>query len=62
VKDITTNKSTYITKTISGNTLIIKQVNSRIKDNIYEVYIPCAAVKDRAGNNLKKVCMFKFRI
>lgn len=61
VKDITTNKSTYTTKTISGNTLIIKQVNSKIKDNIYEVYIPCAAVKDRAGNNLKSDYLFKFK-
>ncbi len=62
VKDITTNKSVCITKTISGNTLNIKQVNSRIKDNTYEVYVPSSAVKDKAGNNLKSVCIFKFRI
>jgi predicted outer membrane repeat protein len=61
VKDITKNKSTHIDKTISGNTLIIKQVNSRIKNNIYEVYIPWAALKDRAGNNLKSVYTFKFK-
>ena len=61
VKDITTNKFTYITKTISGNTLIIKQANSRTRDNTYEVYVPSSAVKDKAGNNLKSVFMFKFR-
>ena len=60
VKDITTNKSTYITKTISENTLIIKQVNSRIKNNKYEVYVPSTAVKDKAGNNLKSVYILKF--
>ncbi|MGB7970313.1 MAG: chitobiase/beta-hexosaminidase C-terminal domain-containing protein [Methanobacterium sp.] len=61
VKDLTTNKSTYITKTISGNALIIKQINSRTRNNTYEVIIPSSAIKDKAGNNLKSVYIFKFR-
>ena len=61
VKDLKTNKATHFVKTISGNTLTIKQTSSRIKTNIYEVYIPGAAVKDKAGNNLKSVYVFKFR-
>lgn len=61
VKDLNTNKFIHIAKTISGNTLTIKQTSIRIRNNIYEVYIPWAVVKDKAGNNLKLGYMFKFK-
>ena len=52
VKNLNTGKVVGITKTISGNTLTIKQSLSRLANDTYEVVIPYAAVKDSNGNNL----------
>jgi autotransporter family porin len=61
VKNITTGKIVTITKTISGNTLTIKQTSSRLKNDTYLVYIPSVAVKDSTGNNLVTTYTFKFK-
>jgi outer membrane protein assembly factor BamB len=54
IKNLTTGKITHISTTISGNTLTIKMIKSRLSLNSYQVYIPANAVKDNAGNNNKQ--------
>ena len=61
VKNLSTGKVVSITKTISGNTLTIKQSLSRLANDTYEVVIPSAAVKDSSGNNLQANYIFKFK-
>jgi methionine-rich copper-binding protein CopC len=61
VKNLKTGKVVGIRKTISGNTLTIKQSISRLANDSYEVVIPSAAVKDINGNNLKVSYIFKFK-
>ncbi len=61
VKNLSTGKIVRITKTISGNTLTIKQSHSRLANNTYEVVIPSAAVKDSKGNKLLANYIFKFK-
>ena len=61
VKNLNTGKIVPITKTISGNSLTIKQSIKRISYDTYEVVIPSAAIKDQAGNNLAATYTFKFR-
>ncbi|WP_158304899.1 outer membrane protein assembly factor BamB family protein [Methanobacterium lacus] len=62
IKNISTGKVTQTTVTISGNTLTIKMLKTRLKRNNYEVYIPTNAVKDLAGNNNTKYLLnFKTR-
>ncbi len=61
IKNLTTGKVVAITASISGNTLNIKMRLSRIRNNIYQVYIPAASVKDSAGNNLASAYNFKFK-
>lgn len=61
VKNLTTGKVVAITKAISGNILTIKQTSKRLSNDTYEVYIPSAAVKDKAGNNLLATYTFKFK-
>ena len=61
VKNLNTGKVVGITKTISGNTLTIKQTLSRLANDTYEVVIPSAAVKDINGNNLPANYIFKFK-
>ncbi len=61
VKNMNTGKVVRITKTISGNTLTIKQTLSRLAKDTYEVVIPSAAVKDSNGNNLPANYIFKFK-
>ena len=61
VKNLNTGKVVGITKTISGNTLTIKQSLSRLANDTYEVVIPSAAVKDISGNNLPANYIFKFK-
>ena len=61
IKNLSTGKIVPITKTISLNTLIIKQTLKRLHNDIYEVYIRAAAIKDQAGNNLAANYMFKFK-
>ena len=60
VKNLTTGKMVSITKIISGNTLTIKQTYNRLNKDAYSVYIPSAATKDRAGNNLQLKYTFIF--
>ena len=48
-------------KTISGNTLTIKQTYSRLSKNTYQVYIPAGAVKDAAGNSLAANYTYQFQ-
>ena len=61
VKNLNTGKVVGITKTISGNTLTIKQSLSRLANDTYEIVIPYAAVKDSNGNNLLANYIFKFK-
>ena len=61
VKNLNTGKVVAITKTMSGNTLTIKQSLSRLANDTYEVVIPSAAVKDANGNNLLANHIFKFK-
>ena len=61
VKNLNTGKLVPITKTMSGNTLTIKQSLSRLANDTYEVVIPAASVKDANGNNLMANYIFKFK-
>ena len=61
VKNLSTGKVVGIIKTISGNTLTIKQSHSRLANNTYEIVIPSAAVKDSKGNKLLANYIFKFK-
>ena len=49
-----------ISKSISGNTLYI-QTSKRLSNSYYTVYIPSAAIKNYAGNNLIANYTFKFK-
>ena len=59
VKDLNTGKIIGITKTITGNTLIIK-TGTKSAYHWYQIYIPAAAVKDNAGNN-NTITTFKYK-
>lgn len=58
---ITGKKVTLTSKTINGKTLILKMAASRLKNNVYQIYIPASAIKDVAGNNLSTKYIFQFR-
>ncbi len=60
IKNMSTGKVTHTTVTISGNTLTIKMLKTRLTRNNYEVYIPTNAVRDLAGNNNTK-CLINFK-
>ena len=60
VKNLNTGNIVTITKTISLNTLTIKQSLNRLYNNTYQVYIPSGAVKDKYNNNLASAYTFKF--
>ena len=60
IKNLSTGTVVSIAKSISGNTLTIKQTYSRLSKNRYQVYIPAGAVKDAAGNNLATVYTYTF--
>jgi hypothetical protein len=60
VKNLKTGKTITITNTISGNILTIK-TGTRTANTQYQVYIPGAAVKDKAGNNLAAKYIFQFK-
>ena len=60
VKNLNTSKIVPITKTISLNTLTIKQSLNRLYNDNYQVYIPAGAIKDGYGNNLATAYTFKF--
>ena len=53
-------KKVKISKSISGNTIYIK-TKKRTSYSYYTVYIPAAALKDYADNNLKTKYTFKFK-
>jgi subtilase family serine protease len=62
IKNLTTGKLVALSKlTINGNTLTLKMKSSRLRNNLYQVYIPASAVKDLSGNNLKASYSYKFR-
>lgn len=61
VKNLNTGKIVAITKTLSGNTLTIKQILNRTANYTYEVYIPSSAVRDYAGNKLTATYTFEFK-
>lgn len=61
IKNLTTGKIVGITQSISGNTLTIKMIKSRLHNNTYQVNIPAGAIKDKAGNNLAAKYTFKFK-
>ncbi len=62
IKNLTTGKKVTLSpKTISGKTLTLKMASSRLRNNVYRVYIPVSAVKDAAGNSLKSSYSFQFR-
>lgn len=61
IKNLNTGKTVGITTSISGNTINIKMNLSRLAGNVYQVYIPAAAVKDSAGNNLASAYTFRFK-
>jgi len=50
-----------LVKSISGNTLTLKMTFNRLRNNLYQVYIPAIAVRDVAGNVLKTSYTFNFR-
>ena len=60
VKNLNTGNIITITKTISLNTLTIKQSLNRLCNNTYQVYIPSGAVTDKYGDNLATTYTFKF--
>ncbi len=54
-------KPVSFTKSISGNMLYIKTTYKRTSYSYYTIYIPAAALKDYAGNNLAKGYTFRFK-
>lgn len=50
-----------ITKQITGNHIYIKTNRTKSSYSYYTVYIPSAAIKDYAGNNLAAAYTFKFK-
>lgn len=61
VKNLTTSKTTTITKSINGNILSIKNISKKSANTWYQVTIPAGAVKDKAGNKLAKAYTFRFK-
>ncbi len=50
IKNLTTGKITHTTTKLSGNTITIKMIRSRLSLNHYQIVIPTGSVKDTAGN------------
>jgi len=62
IKNLSTgNIVSLASKTISGDTLTIKQTYNRLSGDLYQVYIPAGAITDLAGNNLTKLYTFNFK-
>ncbi len=61
VTNLTNNKKISIKKSISRNLLVISHAYFFGYDTLYSVTIPAKAVKDKAGNLLKKAVTVKFR-
>ncbi len=60
IKNTISGVKVAISKTISGNTLTIKQTTNKLYNTPYQVYLPAGAVKDTTGNNLAKAYTYKF--
>lgn len=60
IKNLKTRKTVKITKSISSRFMTIKHYTFSHK-TYYQIYIPIAAVKDKAGNLLNKTCIYKFK-
>lgn len=60
IKNLKTGKKIKASKLIKNNTLYIK-TGKRSSYTWYLIYIPKAAVKDNADNNLAKSCTWKFK-
>lgn len=61
IKNLKTGKLVKIIVSISGNVIKISMALKRSSYTWYSVYIPAAAVKDYAGNNLANTCSFRFK-
>ncbi|HSO26281.1 MAG TPA: chitobiase/beta-hexosaminidase C-terminal domain-containing protein, partial [Methanobacteriaceae archaeon] len=61
IKNLKTGKLVKISVSISGNAIKINTALRRSSYTWYSVYIPAAAVKDYAGNNLANSCSFRFK-
>jgi predicted deacylase len=62
IKNLNTGKKVALkAKTISGKTLTLKETYTRLRNNIYQVYIPACALKDTAGNILTTSYSYQFR-
>jgi len=61
VKNLNTGKYVPITKSIKGNTIILKTTSTKTAHTWYQVFIPAKAIKDIAGNNLQATYTFKFK-
>jgi autotransporter family porin len=60
IKNLSTNRNLVLSRSISGNTLIIK-TSTKNANTVYQITIPKAAIKDYAGNNLQTNYTFKFK-
>jgi hypothetical protein len=60
VKNLNTGNIVGITKTLSLNTLTIKQSLNRLYNDNYQVYIPAGAIKNQYGTNLVIPYTLKF--
>ncbi len=61
LKNLTTGKTTTITKAIGKNMLYIKNSFIRSANTWYQVIIPAGAVKDKAGNIQTTTYTFRFK-
>ena len=61
IKNLSTGKLVSIKTTIKHNQINIRMTHTRYSNNKYQVYVPQSAVKDNAGNNLKKTYYFSFK-
>jgi len=62
IENLITHKKVPLTsKTIKGNILTIKQANNRLSKNVYMIYIPIGAVRDRYGNRLTNAYSYQFK-
>ena len=61
MKNLSTGKTVGISISISGDLINLKTSATRLSNDIYFIYIPSAAVKDLAGNNLVTGYSLKFK-
>jgi conserved repeat domain len=61
IKNLKSGQKCKATIWINGNHLYISTNSKKAANTLYQVYIPAAAIKDSAGNNLAAVYTFKFK-